>query len=587
MTKQQRTRKVDKHTQLATLRHSASHAMAAVIQQMFPSAKFGIGPATAEGFYYDFELPRPLTPEDLPAIETKMRELIDADSPITKSISGIDQAIINAEQAGQNYKAELMRDLKTKGETQVTFYKSGEFIDLCEGPHVKSTKKIGAVKLLSVAGAYWRGDEKNPQLTRIYGTAFATADELAAYLIRLEEAKKRDHRLIGEQLDWFSFHPEGPGFVFWHSKGKFIADQILRYMRELLQQHHYQEISTPIILNEVLWHQSGHWDNYKDAMYFTQIDEQKYAIKPMNCPGSLLIFKNSLRSYRDLPMRVSEFGLVHRHELSGVLHGLFRVRAFTQDDAHIYCTPGQIKKEIRQLIQLTRGVYKTFGFKKYHIELSTRPAKSIGSDAIWEKSEKIMHEITAEEKLKVKINEGEGAFYGPKFDFHIEDALGRTWQLATIQLDFSMAERLGAYYIDQDGQKKTPVMIHRTIIGSLERFIGILIEHYAGVFPMWLAPLQAIILPIGKAQLTYAQQVADQLTKVKLRVGLDDRNESLDRKIRDAKLQKIPYILVVGEQEQQNQTVSIREITTDAQATETLATTVKKLRRFKSPIKKI
>ena len=569
------------------IRHSASHVMAEAVQLLFPGAKFGIGPAIEDGFYYDFKLPRPLIPEDLPLIEVKMKELLAKDLPFEKTSLPIDDAINKSQSTPQIYKTELMQDLKKAGETQVTFYRSGEFVDLCEGPHVKTTREIGAVKLLSIAGAYWRGDEYNPQLTRIYGTAFATADELAAHLTRLEEAKKRDHRLIGEQLDWFSFHPEGPGFVFWHSKGKFIADQILRYLRELLQQHHYQEISTPIILNEALWHQSGHWDNYKDAMYFTQIDEQKYAIKPMNCPGSLLIFKNSLRSYRDLPMRVSEFGLVHRHELSGVLHGLSRVRAFTQDDAHIYCTPEQVKEEIRQLIQLTRGVYKTFGFKKYHIELSTRPAKSIGSDEVWEKSEKIMHEIAAEEKLKVKINAGEGAFYGPKFDFHIEDALGRTWQLATIQLDFSMAERLGAYYIDQDGQKKTPVMIHRTIIGSLERFIGILIEHYAGVLPMWLAPLQAIILPIGKTQLTYAQQVANQLTKVKLRVGLDDRNESLDRKVRDAKLQKIPYLLVVGDQEQQNQTVSIREITTDAQTTETLATTVKKLRRFKSPTKKI
>ncbi|MEA1909637.1 MAG: threonine--tRNA ligase [Patescibacteria group bacterium] len=586
MAKQARKTKNDKHSKLSTLRHSASHTLAAAVLDMCPGSKLGVGPATEDGFYYDFDLPNPISPEDLPKLEKKIRGIIARDLDISKSELPIDAAIEKARNESQDYKIELIQDLKAEGKTKVSYYTIGDFTDLCEGPHVNSTKDIGVVKLLSIAGAYWRGDENKPQLTRIYGTAFETQEKLDEYLKRLEEAKKRDHRLLGEQLDLFSFQPEGPGFVFWHPKGKFITKQVIQYMRQVLAKNNYQEVETPIILNEELWHKSGHWDNYKENMYFTSVDERNYAIKPMNCPGSVLIFKDSLHSYRDLPLRMAEFGLVHRHELSGVLHGLFRVRSFVQDDAHSFCTPEQIKDEIKNLLDTLKEVYKTFGFTKYKIELSTRPEKAIGSDELWEKSEKIMEEVAKEQKLKLSINEGAGAFYGPKFDFHIEDAIGRTWQLGTIQLDFSMPERLGATYIDSNGDKQNPVLIHRAILGSLERFIGILIEHYGGRMPLWLAPIQAIILSIGQDHIEYANQVSKSLEKAKLRVEVDDRNETLGKKIREAELKKVPYIVVIGDKEKENNSVAIRTVATNEQSTLSLEDGVKLIKKFKNPIKR-
>ncbi|OGB74407.1 threonine--tRNA ligase [candidate division Kazan bacterium RBG_13_50_9] len=582
MAKRQRAQRTNKHSEISTIRHSASHLLAEAVLNLYPETKLAIGPATEEGFYYDFEFKRSLTDADLPKIEAEMIRLAAEGRKFKHSQKTIAAALKWAQSCKQPYKIELIKDLKKAGHKRLSFYASGRFTDLCEGPHVKNTSAIGAFKLLSLAGAYWRGDEDNPQLTRIYGTAFATKKELAEHLKRIEEARRRDHRVLGERLDLFSFHEEGPGFPFWHPRGWFIFSEILTYMRRVLAESGYQEINTPIILNERLWHKSGHWDNYQESMYFTEIDKRKYAIKPMNCPGGLLIFTHRLRSYRDLPMRMGEFGLVHRHELSGVLHGLFRARSFTQDDAHVYCTPDQVKGEIKTLIRLTLKVYRDFGLTDYRIELSTRPAKSIGSDAIWRKSEKIMKDIIKEERLKVEINKGEGAFYGPKFDFHVRDILGRSWQLGTIQLDFSMPERLGATYIDKGGKKKTPIMIHRALFGSLERFIGILLEHYGGALPLWLAPIQAAILPISDKETAYAKKVLAALATAGLRTFLDDRNESLSRKIRDAELQKIPYMLIIGPKETRAKTVSVRDSSGDT-GSKSLVQTIKHLSGFRRP----
>lgn len=594
MTKQTRQAKTDKHSQLATIRHSASHIMAEAVLNLYPDTKLAIGPATEEGFYYDFEFKNPLTDTDLPTIESEMIRLINQDRVFKRSKKTITAALDWAKQNKQPYKIELIKDLKKAGHKQVSFYTSlrlgssrrgsrsitrqaGGFTDLCEGPHIKNASAIGAFKLLGLAGAYWRGDENNLQLTRIYGTAFATKQELHAYLKQIEEAKKRDHRILGEKLDLFSFHKEGPGFPFWHPHGLTLLNTIVEYIRGVLREGNYLEVQTPVILHEDLWRKSGHWDNYRENMYFTEIDKRTYAIKPMNCPGNVLIFKSRLRSYRDLPLRLSEFGLVHRHELSGVLHGLMRVRAMLMDDAHIYCTPKQIKDEVKTLIRTTQKIYRDFGFKDYHIELSTRPKKSIGSDKIWNLSEKLMKEVAKEEKLDFQINEGDGAFYGPKFDFHIKDSLGRTWQLGTIQLDFSMPEKLGAHYIGPDSKKHHPIMIHRAILGTLERFIGILLEHYSGCLPVWLSPIQATILPISDQETTYAKKLADKLKEAHLRIGLDERNESLSRKIRDAELQKIPYMLIVGPKEVKAKKVAIRDLSAGDLGSKSLAYVVKLL----------
>jgi threonyl-tRNA synthetase len=560
MAKQIRKNKADKHTELSKIRHSASHILAEAVLALYPNTKLGIGPATADGFYYDFEFARPITDDALPRIEAKMKSLIADGRKFSRAESTIATAIKNAKLNEEPYKADLLEGLKEKGHKKVSFYTSGNFTDLCEGPHVKDTSEIGAVKVLSLAGAYWRGSENNAQLTRIYGTAFATQTELDNYLAMLEEAKKRDHRILGEKLELFSFHKEGPGFPFWHPKGTWLFNAVLEYMRNMLAKYNYGEIMTPPILNEELWHKSGHWDNYQNNMYFTEIDESKYAIKPMNCPGGLLIYNKDLHSYKELPLRLAEFGLVHRHEMSGVLHGLFRVRSFTQDDAHVYCTPDQIKDEIKLLVNMIQDVYKDFGFTDYHIELSTKPEKAIGSDEIWEKAEKIMHQVNKEEKLNVELNEGDGAFYGPKFDFHINDSLGRSWQLGTIQLDFSMPSRLGATYVEKDGSKQVPIMIHRAILGSLERFIGILIEHYAGALPLWIAPVQAKILPITDKNSAFITKLKKELVEAGIRVEVDDRNESIGKKIRDAEMSKVPYMLIVGDKEVKAKKIAVRHI---------------------------
>jgi len=585
MAKQKRTTKVDKQKDLAKLRHSVSHLLAEAVTNLYPDVKLGFGPATEDGFYYDFEFKKPISETDLPRIESEMIKLLKDKRVFKKSDKTVAQALNWAKKNNQPYKTELIKELKKAGNKQIGFYTSGEFTDVCEGPHVKDSNEIKAFKLLSVAGAYWRGDEKNPQLVRIYGTAFKNQSDLDEYLLMIEEAKKRDHRVLGEQLDLFSFHPEGPGFPFWHPKGQFLFNKIIEYMRGVLKENNYQEISTPLVLNEELWHKSGHWDNYKDDMYFTKVDANNYALKPMNCPGGVLVFGNTLRSYKELPLRMGEFGMVHRHELSGVLHGLFRVRSFTQDDAHVYCTEEQIKDEIKALIRMIQKVYKDFGFNNYRIELSTKPAKAIGSEAIWKKSEKIMKDVAKEEKLDIEINPGDGAFYGPKFDFHITDVLNRSWQLGTIQLDFSMPERLGVTYIDKDGKKKTPIMIHRAILGSLERFIGILIEHYAGAFPYWLSPVQVAILPISEQENKYANKVMQELESKNIQVIIDDRNESLGRKIRDAEMQKVPKMLIIGPKEVKAKSVTIRDFEKGDLGSKKLDLAIKELTDFKSPIK--
>jgi threonyl-tRNA synthetase len=459
-----------KKTKIEVIRHSLSHVMAAAVLDVLPEARLAIGPAIENGFYYDFDLPRTLTPEDLPMIEAGMRRIIAADVAFERREEDAKKAYKIEEKKGEVYKAELIADLITGGAKKVSFYRSGDFEDLCAGPHVKSTRELRSVgfKLTKIAGAYWRGDEKNKMLQRIYAVAFESPKDLRAYLTNLEEAEKRDHRKLGAELDLFSFHDEGVGFPFWHAQGMTLRNQITDYWRKEHLAQGYKEISTPIMLREELWHESGHWDNYKNNMYFTEIDEQGYAIKPMNCPGGILVYKNNPHSYRELPLRMAELGLVHRHELSGVLHGLFRARSFVQDDAHIYCTEDQVEKELAGVIKLIDKLYKRFGFRDYHIELSTRPTKSIGTDAMWNKAERTMKKVAKELKMDVKVNEGDGAFYGPKFDFHIKDSIGRTWQCGTVQLDFSMPERFELEYVDKDGKKKRPVMIHRTVLGSLE-----------------------------------------------------------------------------------------------------------------------
>ncbi|MDH7481800.1 MAG: threonine--tRNA ligase [Armatimonadota bacterium] len=537
-----------------TLRHSAAHILAQAVKELYPEVKLGIGPAIEDGFYYDFDRKGGFSPEDLEKIEARMREIIAADLPFEKKEISKEEAFSLF--ADEPYKLDLLREIE---EPVVTIYSQGSFVDLCRGPHLPSTGLVKAFKLLSVAGAYWRGNSKNPMLQRIYGTAFPTQQELDEYLKRLEEAKKRDHRKIGKDLDLFSFHEEGPGFPFWHPKGAIVYNQIIDFWRQEHQKRGYLEIRTPMILNESLWRQSGHWETYRDNMYFLEIDDQTYAVKPMNCPGAILIYKETLKSYRDLPLRYAELGLVHRHELSGVLTGLFRVRSFTIDDGHIFCRPEQIQSEITGVIDLIRTTYAKYGFKDYRIELSTRPEKSIGSDEIWETAENALHEALRANNIIYQVNPGDGAFYGPKIDFHVKDSMGRSWQLGTIQLDFSMPERFDLEYIGEDGKPHRPVMIHRAALGAIERFMGVLIEEYAGAFPLWLAPIQIIVLPIADRHLEYGEKVAGRLSEAGFRVSVDSRNEKTGFKIREAQVQKIPYMLIVGDKEAESGKVSVRK----------------------------
>ncbi len=538
------------------LNHSSSHIMAAAIKKIFPDVKFAIGPSIKEGFYYDFETDINVSTEDLPSIEEEMKKIIKADYRFEKK--EISKKEARKLFKGNPYKIELIGDIE--GES-VSIYSSGDFIDLCSGPHIPSTGKVGSFKLLSVAGAYWRGNEKNKMLVRIYGTSFFKKEELKEYLDRLEKAKRSDHRKIGKDLDLFSFHDEAPGFPFFHPKGMSIIRIILDYWRKEHKKEGYQEINTPIILSNQLWKTSGHWDNYRENMYFVKIDEDDYAVKPMNCPGTIIVYKTNQHSYKELPVRIAELGLVHRHEKSGVLHGLFRVRSFTQDDAHIFCTEEQAEEEVSKIIGLIDRVYKVFGFDKYHLELSTKPEKRIGTDMMWEKAENILKKAIERRGLEFVINEGEGAFYGPKIDFHILDCLGRTWQCGTIQLDFAMPEKFDIEYMGEDNVRHRPVMIHRTVLGSIERFLGILIEHYSGNMPPWLAPQQIIVLPISEKFYDYGTEVYNDLEKKGFRVEIDNRVESLNKKIRQAEVKKIPYMIIVGKNEQDTRTITVRKKT--------------------------
>ncbi|MBN2181613.1 MAG: threonine--tRNA ligase [Sedimentisphaerales bacterium] len=539
---------------LEIMRHSCAHVMAEAICSIWPDTRLVYGPTVEDGFYYDIDLDESIRPADFERIEQKMTEIAKADQPFVRMELTRDQAVKKL--AGDKYKTD---NINRADSDVISFYSHGEgFEDLCRGPHVPSTGKIGSFKIMSVAGAYWHGDPTQKMLQRIYGTAWASKKDLDDYLQRIEEAKKRDHRVLGKQLDLFSFNDAGPGFAFIHAKGMIIWNAIVDFWRGVHDRYGYQEIRTPIILNEELWHKSGHWDNYKENMYFTNFDETDFAIKPMNCPGGCLVYKTRQHSYREFPMRVAELGLVHRHEASGVIHGLFRVRQFTQDDAHIFCTPEQIESQIISVIELTFEIYKAFGFEDFHIELSTRPEKHIGSDEIWETATNALKEALRRKSIEYKINEGDGAFYGPKIDFHIEDCLKRSWQLGTIQLDFSMPERFGLVYTDKDNTEKIPVMIHRAVLGSFERFIGILIEHYAANFPVWLSPEQVRILPISEKTNEYAKNVGNILKNAKIRCSCDFSDEKINSKIARGHAEKLPYMLVVGPKEVESQTVNVR-----------------------------
>ena len=540
------------------LRHSASHVLAQAVKRLYgdKKVKIAIGPAIANGFYYDFDVEEPFSTEDLARIQKEMEKIVKEDLPISRKEVSREEAIALFNERGEDYKVELIQDLPA--DAVISMYEQGEFIDLCAGPHVSSTGRLKALQLQSVAGAYWRGDEKRKMLQRIYGTVFEKKADLDAYLLMLEEAAKRDHRKLGRELDLFSMQEEGPGFPFFHPNGMVVRNELETFWRKMHRKYGYQEIRTPIILNQKLWQQSGHWDHYRENMYFTEIDGEGYAVKPMNCPGGILVYRSQYHSYRDLPLRTCELGLVHRHEISGALHGLMRVRSFTQDDAHIFMLPSQIKEEIQGVIDLFNEVYSTFGLS-YHAELSTRPEDSMGSDEVWETATKALQDALDERGMEYKINEGDGAFYGPKIDFHLRDSIGRTWQCGTIQLDMLMPENFDLNYIGEDGQKHRPVMIHRVAYGSLERFIGILIEHFAGAFPAWLAPVQVKILPITDRHMEYAKKVAKEMWNQDIRVAVDERNEKIGYKIREAQMQKIPYVLVVGDKEMENGTVAVRK----------------------------
>lgn len=540
---------------LHAIRHTAAHVMAQAIQHLFPDVKFAIGPAIANGFYYDLDSEHTFTPEDLQAIEKEMAKIVKQNIPLQRAELPRSEALAMFAAKDEKYKVELINDLPE--DAIISTYTQGDFTDLCAGPHCPSTGRVKAFKLQSIAGAYWRGNEKNKMLQRIYGTAFPSKEELDAYLHMLEEAAKRDHRKLGKELDLFAIMDEGPGFPFFLPNGMVIRNELINYWRQVHRRYGYEEIKTPMILSRKLWETSGHWDHYKENMYFTQIDEQDYAIKPMNCPGGMLVYKLHPHSYKELPIRAGELGLVHRHELSGALHGLFRVRCFTQDDAHIFMMPSQIRSEIKNVISLFDEVYATFGLK-YHAELSTRPENSMGDDATWELATQGLRDALEDCGLDYVVNEGDGAFYGPKIDFHLTDSIGRTWQCGTIQLDMQLPERFELTYTGEDGLKHRPVMIHRVVYGSIERFIGILIENYAGAFPAWLAPCQVRILPITDKHVEYAKKLADKMFDLGLRVHLDDRNEKLGYKIREAQVQKVPYTLVVGDKEMEEGNVNVR-----------------------------
>lgn len=552
---------------LFTLRHTASHVMAQAIQHLFPGVKFAIGPAIDDGFYYDLDSDHVFSQEDFAAIEKEMSKIAKENIPLVKKVLPRDEALQYFKDKGQNYKVMLIEDLPE--EETISLYEQGDFTDLCAGPHLKSTGKVKTFKLMTVAGAYWRGDSKNKMLQRIYATAFFSKEDLDHFLFVRAEAEKRDHRKLGKQLDLFSFHEEGPGFPFFHPKGMILRNKLMDYERELFKEFGYVEIMTPVILSKKLWLQSGHWDHYKENMYFTQIDDEDYAIKPMNCPGGILFFKTQQRSYRDLPMRVGEFGLVHRHELKGALHGLFRVRCFTQDDAHIFMTQEQMKDEVIKCMAMYQKMYGVFGLE-YHVELSTRPENSMGSDELWEISTNALREAIETAGVPYQINEGDGAFYGPKLDFHVQDSLGRTWQCGTIQMDMQLPERFDVNYIGEDGEKHRAVMLHRAGYGSLERFIGILIEHYAGAFPTWIAPVQAKIIPVTDKNLEYAKSVAAAMSESDIRVEVEEANETLGYKIRKAQMEKVPYMIIVGDQEMKGHTISVRSRKNGDQGTQSL-----------------
>lgn len=566
---------MSKEKDLEIMRHSLSHVMAAAVKSLWPDVLFAIGPAIEAGFYYDFDFGGvKISEDDLPKIEEKMREIIKKDLKFEKTELKIDEAIKKEKKSGQIYKEELIKDLKNEGDhrqghrhgeaggagKKVSYYKLGDFIDLCRGPHVASSGKLknAGFKLIKLAGAYWRGSEKNAMLTRIYAVAFGSKEELESYLKMMEEAEKRDHRKLGKELGLFSMHDEGPGFPFFHPKGMMIWNEMIKYWKEEHEKGGYQEIKTPIILNKRLWEQSGHWDHYKENMYFTKIDEADYAIKPMNCPGGILVYKSNPHSYREFPIKMAEIGLVHRHELSGVLNGLLRVRMFNQDDAHIYCLESQIKDEVIKVIRLIDRIYKTYGLE-YRMELSTRPENSMGSEKMWQTAEKALASALKEIGGEYKLNPGNGAFYGPKIDFHVKDAIGRTWQCGTIQLDFTMPERFDLGYIGQDGKEKRPVMIHRTVYGAIERFLGILIEHYAGAFPVWLSPTQVKIISVGEKHIKSCQKLAEDFREEDVRVEVDDSNETVGNKIRKAVGEKIPYILVIGDKEMKSKKLAVRD----------------------------
>ena len=539
-----------------TLRHTASHILAQAVKRLWPEAKLAIGPAIDKGFYYDIDMEHTLTPEDLGKIEKEMSRIVKENLPITKSVMSRQEAIEFFKSKNEDYKVELIQDLPE--DAVISCYSQGDFIDLCAGPHVASTGKVKAFKLQSIAGAYWRGDEKNKMLQRIYGTAFEKKEDLDAYLHLLEEAAKRDHRKLGKELGLFVIKEEGPGFPFFLPKGMALRNELENFWREVHHEFDYEEIRTPIILNKQLWETSGHWFHYRENMYTTIIDDEEYAIKPMNCPGGILVYQNEMHSYRDFPLRYAELGLVHRHELSGALHGLFRVRAFTQDDAHVFMLPDQMQSELMKVIELFDRIYSQFGLK-YHVELSTKPDNAMGDDAIWEAATEALRNAIEAKGIPYVINPGDGAFYGPKLDYHIEDSLGRTWQCGTIQLDMNLPERFQIDYVGEDGQKHRPIMIHRACFGSMERFIGILTEHYAGAFPTWMAPVQVKILPISEKHVEYAKALAKQMHRDYVRVEVDDRSEKIGYKIRQAQMAKVPYMLVVGDKEVEEGTVNVRK----------------------------
>ncbi len=545
---------------LEVYRHTLSHILMQALEELYGAIP-GVGPAIENGFYHDFDCAYQVNKSDFPKIEKKMQEIIKKNFPIQKKVLSIEEGKKLLKDKGYKYTLELAQDLQNDGHKKITFYQQGDFINMCQGPHLSSTGKINlkSFKLVKVSGVYWRGDENNKMIQRIYGIAFLTPQELRQYEEMLKEAQKRDHRKIGKEMDLFSFHEEGPGFVFWHPKGTVLYNELENFIREENFKRNYSEVKTPLVLNKKLWVTSGHWDKFKEDMYFTKIDQEDYAIKPMNCPGGLLIYKNRPHSYRELPIRNAEFGLVHRHELSGVLHGLFRVRSFTQDDAHSFCSPEQLENEIMDMVDYALDVYSRFGFKEYEIFIATRPQKYIGSLKEWSRATLALEKALKKKKLKYKIKDGEGAFYGPKIEFNIKDSLGRNWQCGTIQVDFSMPKRFEAVYTDKDGKKKIPVMVHRAILGSLERFLGILIEHYAGAFPLWLSPIQIKIISVGDKHVKYCQKLTAELQENKLRVEADLSDETVGNKMRKAIQEKIPYILVIGDKEIESGLLAVRQ----------------------------